>query len=794
MDDSVVDPARTRAEGTGRFAGEAARHPGDVLRALLGAIILGASAVAARRRGLSRLEVDTFRLVNDLPAALERPLVVVMQAGSLAAVPATALLALVARRPRLARDLMTGGGLAWLLAKVAKAVVGRGRPGSLLDQVLLRGATEAGLGFPSGHVAVAAALATAAAPHLGRTARRTVWAVVAMVAVARIYVGAHLPVDVVGGAALGWLAGALVHLLWGAPARPPAAGVVQVALQEAGLRTSEVLRAGVDARGSTPFFATDESGTALFVKAVGREQRDADLLFKAWRFLSYRHVEDETPFATPKQQVEHEAFVSLLAERAGVRTPRVVATAEVGGGTTLLVQERVAGHSLDQEEDLTDATLTDAWRLVAGLRAARIAHRDLRLANVVTDAEGHAWLIDFGFAEASASDRALAGDVASLLASSAMLVGPERAVATAVEILGPEAVGEAVPLLQALALPAATRTALRHRRGLLTEVRRQAAMAAGIEAPEPEPLTRVRPRTLLLVLGGGFAVHLLLPQVGEVTRTLEAVRRASWEWLVAGLVASAGTYFAAGVAQLGAVRQPLALGRTVAVQLASSFANRLAPGSLGGLGLNLRYLERSGLERPAAVAAIGLNSAAGLVVHLVGLGVTVALVGRTGIGKFHTPNGWEVLVALVAVLGIAGLAMWSPLGRRRLVAPARTAASNLLATLRTPAKALLVFGGSAGVTTCYVLALAASLRTFGADAPPAKVAAVFLGGSAIGSLAPTPGGLGAVEAALVAGLTAVGVAPGPAVTGVLAYRVLTYWLPIVPGWLTFRALRNRGVI
>jgi undecaprenyl-diphosphatase len=777
----------------GASSSDIGRHPGDFVRVGLGALALMGTGIAANREKLTRAEADVFRLLNDLPAVLEKPLVAVMQAGSLGAVPTAGAVALMARRPRLARDLVAAGGSAYVLAKVAKAIVGRGRPGTLLDHVLFRGTLETGLGFPSGHVAVAAALATAAGPHLGRPARRATWAAVAAVAVARMYVGAHLPVDVVGGAALGWLTGAVVHLLWGAPGRQPQVTAVLAALAQAGLRPTEVIRAGVDARGSTAFFAWAEAGRPLFVKAVGREQRDADVLFKAWRFLSYRHVEDETPFATPKQQVEHEAFVSLLAERAGVRTPRVVATVE-SNRTTLLVEERIAGHSLDDDEDLAPAFLDDAWRLVARLRAARIAHRDLRLANILADADGRAWLIDFGFAEASASDRALAGDVAGLLASSALMVGADKAVASAVAVLGPQIVGEAVPLLQPLALSAATRAALGHRRGLLEEVRRAAAAAAGIEAPTLEPLTRVHPRTLLAVLGGGFAVHLLLPQVGEVGRAVDAARGARGGWLAAALLASAGTYLAAGISQLGAVAAPLAFGRTVAVQLASSFTNRLTPGNLGGLGVNLAYLERCGLAGSDAAAAVGLNSAAGLLVHVVALAITVPLVGRAGLGEIKTPKGWEIIVALVAVSVVAGVALWSPLGRRRLVPPARAAARSLAATARRPARALRLFGGSAGVTTCYILALAASLRAFGADVSALKIAVVFLGGSAVASAAPTPGGLGAVEAALVAGLTAVGVASGPAVTGVLAYRLLTFWLPIIPAWLTFRALRRRHVI
>jgi undecaprenyl-diphosphatase len=148
------------------------------------------------------------------------PLVVVMQAGTLGAVFVAAGLALVARRWRLARDLVASGTLAWLGAKAVKTFVKRGRPSMLLHGVVVRGAAATGLGFPSGHTAVAAALATAAAPYLGRRARRISWCGVGIVAITRIYVGAHFPLDTVGGAALGWVIGAALHLAWGGPGWP----------------------------------------------------------------------------------------------------------------------------------------------------------------------------------------------------------------------------------------------------------------------------------------------------------------------------------------------------------------------------------------------------------------------------------------------------------------------------------------------------------------------------------------------------------------------------------------------
>lgn len=154
-------------------------------------------------------------MVNDLPGWVDWPLRIVMQVGSLAAVPVAVGAALAARRPRMARDLALAAPGAWFAAKLVKAVVGRGRPGSLLADVIHHGHIDTGLGFPSGHAAVAGALAGAVGPYLGRTGRRVAWGVVLLVALGRLYVGAHLPADVVGGAALGWGCAARALQLFG---------------------------------------------------------------------------------------------------------------------------------------------------------------------------------------------------------------------------------------------------------------------------------------------------------------------------------------------------------------------------------------------------------------------------------------------------------------------------------------------------------------------------------------------------------------------------------------------------
>jgi glycosyltransferase 2 family protein len=801
---AAAEPQRRPAETTRRAPGPHAgwgglrhvrRHPADVLRVLVGGLVVAAGGMAAHHGHVFAVDANLFRLVNQLPDALGRLLLVVMELGALAAVPAVAAVALTARRPRLARDLALSGALAWVLAKLVKGVVGEARPVALLHGVVVR-AVDTGLGYPSGHVAVAAAMATAAGPWLPRPARRATWWVVWLVALGRMYAGVHLPLDVVGGVALGWAVAAAIHLAVGAPGGLPTASAVLEGLRAAAIEPVLVHPVGADARGSVPFVVRSRDGERWFVKAVGREERDADLLYKLWRWAAFREVEDETPFATAKQAVEHEAYLGLLAARAGVRTPAVLTAAPAGDGHVLLVQQHVAGQTLDHLNvgRVDDRLLAAVWAEVGRLRAARIAHRDLRRANVLVDLDGQPWLLDFGFAEAAASPRRLAGDVAELLASLACSVGADRAVRSATQTLGTEAVAQALPLLQPAALAAATRADLKARPGLLAELRQRAAAATGTEPPPLEPLTRVRPHTLLLLVATGFAVHLLLPQVGELRQTLGALQGARWSWLAIGLVLSAAGYLAAAVAQLGAVDPPLALGRTTLVQVASSFANRLTPASLGGLGLNVRYLQQAGMDRPSAVGAVAVNTAAGALVHVLGLLVAAVLIGQARLGTAHVPRGWPALVVLVAALVLGGLALWSPLGRRRVVTPTLRAGRELAAVLRRPGKAAQLLGGSAGVTLTYALTLACSLAAFGTHLPLASTVAVYLAGAAVASVSPTPGGLGAMEAALVAGLTAVGAATGPAVAGVLAFRLLTFWLPILPGWLAYRALRTSGTI
>jgi uncharacterized protein (TIRG00374 family) len=446
----AVDPA-AGAAATDRAAPQAGdrqpqsrayvRHPSDLLRVALGALILFATTTAIHQHRIGVREANLFRLINDLalPGWTKWPVWGVMQLGVIGAVPLVALLAVLTRRLRLAAYAALAGGTIYLVAKLVKEFVQRGRPQTLLDNVHILFVPDRGLGYVSGHSAVAVSLATVASPFLGRRARRVAWTLAGLVCVARIYVGSHLPFDVLGGAALGWAAGALVLLVFGAPTGQPSLERVRSALQHYGFDPADLAPLAGQDRRSARYLVSSHSRPDLFVKVVSRERRDSDLLYRAWYWLRHRG-RPPSRLADPVAQVEHEASMGLLAAAAGVRSPPVLLVRSFGNGAGLLVQQRVHGRDLTDldGERLDQARLVDLWRQVAGLRAARIAHRDLGLGSVMVDEDGQAWLVDFDQAEAAAGQALLDCDLATLLAALEGVADPALVRATAEQALGPD--------------------------------------------------------------------------------------------------------------------------------------------------------------------------------------------------------------------------------------------------------------------------------------------------------------------------------------------------------------------
>jgi undecaprenyl-diphosphatase len=299
---------------------------------------------------------------------------------------------------------------------------------------------------------------------------------------------------------------------------------------------------------------------------------------------------------------------------------------------------------------------------------------------------------------------------------------------------------------------------------------------------------------VLWIVMGGLAVYFLLPQIGGLQASLHALRAVEPVWLMAGLGLVTLRYSMTAVSVQAAVGRPLPFRPTLLVQVSAAFVGRLTPEGIGWLVLNQRYLERSGLGRPSAVAAIALKVLAGLVVRLVIMVAVAALLGSGLAVPVTVPASWPQLLAVGLGVGIVALILWSAFRATasRAIAPVAAAARDLALVFRQPWRAATLLGASALATISYPLLLAVSLTALGVDASPVEVFAVYLGGTAVASLSPTPGNIGAVEVALSAGLTAIGVPTSSAIAAVLIYRLLTFWLPVVPGFIAFRYLHARG--
>jgi uncharacterized membrane protein YbhN (UPF0104 family)/membrane-associated phospholipid phosphatase/tRNA A-37 threonylcarbamoyl transferase component Bud32 len=448
------------------------RHPADVLRLLLATGLLVLTALPIHADSIGVTETNVFRLINDipLPGWLWPVVWAVMQLGNLVTVPAAAAIAAATRRWRLAFDLLVAGGTVWLLAMIVKELVNRGRPDDLLDNVHIYGDPAGGRGYVSGHAAVAVALATVASPYLGRRGRRIAWALAIAVCVSRVWVGAHLPLDVLGGAALGWMAGIIVHLLLGAPGGRPSTAPVRRALEHAGLDPIDIeVLGGVDARRSA-YYRVVTTGPPLFVKFVPRERRDNDLWARALRWL---HGGLSPDIGAPPHSMQHEASLALLARDAGVRVPPVVLVQSIGSGAGLYACRWIDGRDLSDlgPQEVDDSMLASVWDQLRRLHAARIAHGDLTTdAFVVADEDRQVWLVDFSAAQASSQPRLLDRDTADTLIALSTIVGAAAATASARAALDEQVVSRVTSLVEARDLGANARRTLLARPELETQL------------------------------------------------------------------------------------------------------------------------------------------------------------------------------------------------------------------------------------------------------------------------------------------------------------------------------------
>jgi uncharacterized membrane protein YbhN (UPF0104 family) len=287
-----------------------------------------------------------------------------------------------------------------------------------------------------------------------------------------------------------------------------------------------------------------------------------------------------------------------------------------------------------------------------------------------------------------------------------------------------------------------------------------------------------------------IAGYFLLGQLGRVN-LISTLRSADWHWTLLALALSGVTYLGAALALSGYVPDRLRFRPLVLAQLAGSFVTLVTPAAVGGAALNIRYLQRRRVPAAVAAASVGLSQVVAFVLHILLIVVFAAITGSQG-HSLQPPNWVYFVIAGLIVIVLAVVAI--PAGRRliraRLAPVLGQVLPRLLAVVQQPRKLATGIGGALLLDAAYILCLAACIQALGGSASLASIALVYLTGSALGSAVPTPGGLGAVEAALSAGLTAAGLPGATAVSAVLLFRTITFWLPVPVGWGAFNYLER----
>jgi glycosyltransferase 2 family protein len=775
---------------TAAESGRRNRRTIDAVLLAVGALVIGLAGVVAAKAAAPDA---------DVAAALK---VVLGWAGPLwrTAFVAALVLALV-----IAADILLHRR--WALARdVLIALLGVWAFGNLLGRVVESDwwVVEADLwsrwGFPELRVACVAAVVAVAGPELVRPIRIFAGWLVALAALSAIVLEAALPSDVLAALALGLGVGALVRLMFGTAAGVTPAEEVRRALAGLGIEVHDLKLAARQRIGAVEYLGQDVQGQPLKVRVLGRDAQDTQRLNRRWRSLAYR----DPPRSVADgrlEQVEHEALATLMAAQAGVRVPEVVTAALGPDGDALIVTRQPDVEPLESAlaEEVPERLLRLIWEEVARLHAAGISHGRLNTSNVIVVGAGPL-LLDLSAATLGAPQSAIDIDVAEMLVASTVLVGPDRALDAAVAGAGVDAIAGALPFLQRAALTPHVRDLARHHEVALKDLRVAAAAAAGKEEPpEIAPMRRVRPKDLALTVLLIVAAYLLISKLAEIGfRTIaDEVSKADPAWVVVALIVAQTALIGSGISVRGAVATPLPLLPCIVLQSAIKFINLTVPSSAGRIGMNLRFLQRMGVPRAEALAAGAVDDLSETFVQLALLLLTLPFV-RVAVdtSQFHgtAPDSRLVAAIAVAVVVSVALVLAVPKLHAKVVPGVRSALAGLWSVARIRRKRLELFGGNVVSELLYALALGATCLAYGVDLNLAQLIFVNTAAAVLSGLIPSPGGIGAAEASLSAGLIAMGVDESTAFAIAITQRLCTFYAPPIWGYFSLRWLSRKGYV
>ncbi|CAN5776443.1 lysylphosphatidylglycerol synthase transmembrane domain-containing protein [soil metagenome] len=783
------------------------RHPIDRVRLGLALLALAVTLGMSLRQpiGVRSVTVDLVETVNQLPWWLRQMLLGTTQVFAL--VVSIALVVFVARRPKLlavalAATVVAAGVMAVIQGWVDDAVPNR------MSQVAERPSWITGAAFPSGtYLAGFTAALVVIGPVLSRGWRRVTLVSLVIAVLTRVITAVAVPLNLAITLALGAAVGSVALIAVGSPRRSASRRAVLAGLASAGFPAERIEPAPVGAGHAKTYVAATASGRRAFVKLLGRDERDAYLIQRVYKALRVKDLDDLRPAWSPVELAEHEAYTTLLAARPGAVVPQVLAAGSTRGGDGILALVPLDGDRLGglRPVEVTDEVLDEVWDQVVRLHGQGIAHRWLTARHLMvgrharsTDGEDnqpHVTLCDLRWAVHQADPNLLAADVAMLVTSLALIVGADRSVGAAARALPPQALADALPLVQPLAMPADVQAAVADQRHVLNAVRGRLQAAAGDVDYELADIERVKLSSLFGLAVGVILAYAALSFASSWAEISQALATVSL-WSLPVLILLGSVQYVSGAATfMSVVPRRLPYFEVVRLMIGQSFLNRFTPANAGGMALRIRYLQQYGVGLGGAAAGVALTSVSSGVAQVGVLLTFAAWAGSSTTGlRFELPEASEAAVVIAGVTLVAGLVWLTPWGRHVVGRRVETTMKQVWTTLRDlsrqPARFIALFGTTLLSKAAMIVAFTESSRAVDISISFPRLGLLYMTASSLAAAAPTPGSVGAVEAALTAALTGVGVPLPQALSAVFLFRLVTYWLPVPFGWWSLRRLRQ----
>nr|WP_090345034.1 lysylphosphatidylglycerol synthase transmembrane domain-containing protein [Mycolicibacterium malmesburyense]CRL77037.1 putative integral membrane protein [Mycolicibacterium malmesburyense] len=645
-------------------------------------------------------------------------------------------------------------------------------------------------------IAMLAAVLTVSGPWLPARWRRWWWTLLLAFVPIHLVVSAVVPARSLVGLAAGWFVGALVVLVVGTPGlEVPLDGAVRAMAGRGcvvtGLRVLRPAGAGPLMLNAT---CEDQQATAV-MELYGPHQRGGGVLLQLWRKVRFRDRETAPLHASMRRLVEHRALMAIAIGELKIANTSTIAVAVLDRGWTLYAHTPPRGVPISECVD--SIPVSRVWESLRELHDCQISHGDLRGSEITVDDDA---VLFGGFdnAEYGATDAQLRSDIAQLLVTTTHLYDAQSAVRAAIDAFGKDTVLAASRRLTMAAMPLRIRSSVTGAKSVVSAARDEVKRQTRVDEIRTETVTRfTRSQVIQLVLLAAL-VYVAYPFLSSVPTFITELRTANWWWALVGLAASSLTYLGAAAALWACADGLVSLWGLIVMQVANKFAATTTPAGVGGLALSARYLQKGGVSPMRATTAVALQQSVQVITHL---GLLIFFSTAAGVSadlSRFVPNVTLLYLIGGLLLGLIGTFLLVPKLRRWLATSVRPrlqeVIGHLIALAREPKRLAVIMAGCAATTLGNAFALWAAIEAFGGDTSFITVTVVTMVGGTLASAAPTPGGIGAVEAALIGGLAAFGMPAAVAVPSVLLYRVLTIWLPVFVGWQVMRWMTRNSKI